>query len=340
MHRRTLLKGFLAALGLGSRANPLNPRYHRLAAAYSAAHRGIALLVMVEGQVVFEDYPNQGQPQRAHELASGTKSFWGVLAVAAQQDGLLTLDEPLAQTLEEWRADPWRSQISLRQLLNLTSGIPGGRLARPPTYAEAIKTPAEAPPGTRFSYGPIPFQVFGEVLRRKLGGDPLEYLQRRIFRPIGLEYAFWRRGPDGLPHLPSGAFLTAQNWALFGELVRRGGLWRGQRVVEAGLLEACFVPSGVNPLYGLTWWLARPIDPAQRRALGPTGRALDPLASTPGLPDDLVLAAGAGDQRLYVSRKLGLVVVRQAEGIADALLGQRSGFSDAVFLRLLLTGEG
>jgi CubicO group peptidase (beta-lactamase class C family) len=346
MNRRAVLKGLVASALAGSRAfgqatpDPVNPTFHRLAAEYSARYRGISMLVMVDGKTIFENYPNGGGPARGHELASGTKSFSGVMAVAAVQDGLLSLEEPLAQTLTEWQGDPWRSQINLRQLLHLTSGIPGGNLARPPTYQAALETPAEAPPDTRFSYGPIPFQIFGELMRRKLKGDPLEYLTRRIFEPIGLEYAFWRRGPDGHPHLPSGAFLTARNWARFGELVRQGGRWQGQQVVDEALLQKCFEPSRVNPIYGLTWWLGRPISPAQRAAIGRVGQGIDALASTPGLPDDLVIAAGAGDQRLYISRQLGLVVVRQAEGIVESLAGRRTGFSDAVFLRLLLTGQG
>ncbi len=344
MHRRTVLKG-LAALLSGARGfaqtapNPANPAFHKLAATYSAQNRGISLLVMLDGQIVFEDYPGTGSPTRAHELASGTKSFCGVMAVAAAQDGLLSLDEPLAQTLTEWQGDPLRSQITLSQLLHLTSGIPGGTLARPPTYLTAIKTPAEAPPDTRFSYGPIPFQIFGELMRRKLKGDPLQYLQRRLFEPIGLEYAFWRRGPDGNPHLPSGAFLTARNWARFGELVRNEGVWQGRRVVDAALLEKCFEPSRVNPIYGLTWWLGRPISPAERAAIGRLGQGIDTLAGSPDLPDDLAVAAGAGDQRLYISRKLRLVVVRQAEGVLERLAGRRTNFSDATFLRLLLTGQ-
>ncbi len=334
MNRRTLLKGLVAAL-MGvprghAQTHPNNPTYHRLAAEYSARYRGISLLVMVDGKTVFEDYPNGGSPTRAHGLASGTKSFSGVMAVAAQQDGLLSLDEPASKTLTEWQGDPLREKITLRQLLNLTSGIPGGKLGRILTYQEAVQSPAEAPPGTRFSYGPVPFQIFGEVMRRKLGGDPLAYLQRRIFQPIGLEYAFWRRGPDGHPLLPFGAFLTARNWARFGELVRQGGVWQGQRVVDAALLDRCFEPSQVNPLYGLSWWLARPIDPAQRAAIGQVGQPFADLASFQ-LAEDLVIAAGGGGQRLYVSRRLGLVVVRQALG--------SPGFSDSVFLRLLLTGR-
>lgn len=339
--RQLLQQGAVAAAGVWGFAqaqnapNPANPSFHRLAAEYSAKNRGISLLVMVDGQVLFEDYPNRGSATRAHELASGTKSFCGVMAVAAQQDGLLNLDEAVAQTLPEWRSDG-RSRITLRQLLSLTSGVPGGQIASPPPYAQAVATAATAEPGQAFSYGPIPFQVFGEVMRRKLNADPLDYLNRRIFQPIGLAYGAWRRGTDGNPHLPSGASLSASNWAKFGELVRLGGLWRGQRLLDAALLEQCFVGSAVNPIYGLTWWLNRPITAQQRRNMGRVAQAAD---LNPAIAPDLVMAAGAGDQRLYISQQLKLVVVRQADGILQALAGQRSDYSDQEFLSLLLTGQ-
>jgi len=285
MNRRTLLKGLVAAL-MGvprghAQTNPNNPTYHRLAAEYSARYRGISLLVMVDGKTVFEDYPNGGSPTRAHELASGTKSFSGVMAIAAQQDGLLSLDEPASKTLTEWQGDPLREKITLRQLLNLTSGIPGGNLGRIPTYQEAVQSPAEAPPGTRFSYGPVPFQIFGEVMRRKLGGDPLAYLQRRIFQPIGLEYAFWRRGPDGNPHLPSGAFLTARNWARFGELVRQGGFGKGSGWWMPPCWTGALSPPRLTPSTALAGGWP---DPSTRPNGPPLARSASPLPTWPPSP--------------------------------------------------------
>src|SRR5205814_9185898 len=109
---------------------------HKSAAAYSAKHKGISCLVMIDGNVVFEDYPNGGKADRAFELASGTKSFWGVAAVAAVQDGLLKLDERAADTLTEWKDDAKKSKVMLRQILSLTAGLPGGRVGQPPPYAE------------------------------------------------------------------------------------------------------------------------------------------------------------------------------------------------------------
>jgi CubicO group peptidase (beta-lactamase class C family) len=275
------------------------------------------MLVQLGGKTVFEDYPNRGGPNRAHALASGTKSFSGIMALLAQQEGLLDLGEKVADTLGEWKSDPQKSQITLWQLLHLVSGIEGGNIGQTPTYSQAIAAPVAHEPGTRFSYGPVPYQIFGEVMRRKVG-DPLAYLKRRLLLPLGLEYAFWRQGDDGNPNLPSGAFLTARQWAKLGNFVREKSLPN---------LDLCFESSSINPLYGLTWWVNRPITQTQIKNIGPVAQAVD---LNPDLVPDLVMAAGAGDQRLYVSRALDLVVVRQGLGVRG------TGYSDKAFLGLLL----
>lgn len=319
----------------------LRPENIEAAARYSAERDGVSLLVMIGGEIVFEDYPNEGGVDRAWELASGTKSFSGVMAAAAAADGLLDLDEPVSATITEWSDQPGKGEMTIRQLLSLTGGQQtGGERGRVPTYAAALEAPMVTQPGERFSYGAVPFQVFGEVMRRKLGGCPLEYMQQRIFEPIGLEHGHWRRGVDGHPHLPSGAALTARDWAKLGELMRLGGEWDGEQVIPRELLDQCTQPSEANPCYGLTWWLARP---ATRQQL-PAGDALSALmasmARIPDAPEDLFLAGGLGGQRLYVSREMEMVVVRQASGVLDYLLGRRQmSFSDPAFMRMMLAGN-
>ena len=300
------------------------------AAAYSAERRGVSLLVMQRGQIVFEDYPNGGGAARGWELASGTKSFTSVMAAAAVQDRLLDWDELAADTLREWRGDERRA-ITIRHILSLTSGIGGGPIARPPSFADAIAQRAEAAPGARFAYGPTPFQIFGEIMRRKTNGDPLDYLHRRILDPLGISPTHWRRGSDGMPHMPSGAGLSARDWARFGWFVLRDGEGR----VDANALAQCFVGSRANPGYGLSWWLLRDgLVPPGRRA---GGISIDTsMAESVG---GIVMAAGAGDQRLYLLPGLDLVIARQATGILQALRQrrrERNGWSDADFLRTLL----
>ncbi len=199
------------------------------AAAYSEAHGGRGMLVIegpfggsdsavkgVKGAMGangnrtprFERYVDGWNAERPHALASGTKSFSGVLAMAAIEDGLITsLDEIVSDTLIEWKDDPRKSTITVRHLLTLASGLepnhpslgrqgfgiegitegPGaerdGPIARrmrermkeraekekpADRFAASVAIPAERAPGQTFRYGPSHFYAFGELLERKL----------------------------------------------------------------------------------------------------------------------------------------------------------------------------
>lgn len=303
--------------------------------AYSDSRRGVSLLVLRDGETLHESYSGGGGVDRAWELASGTKSFCGVLAAALVQDGLLSLDEACAETLTEWRADSAKSTITIRDLLTLTSGVGSGQIGRPPPYGQAVGLPLTAAPRTRFIYGPAPFQVFGEIVRRKLvaAGQPddvLAFIKGRILTPLEVEAGYWRTSVDQ-PHLPSGAHLTARNWARFGQAVLEGG--RG--VVDPATLAANFEGTALNPGYGLSWWLLRPglIGPGRRSGLGQEGASVAARA-------DVRMAAGAGNQRLYLIPEHRAVVVRQASGIGRALRGDDAGWSDADFMTRVLAAIG
>jgi CubicO group peptidase (beta-lactamase class C family) len=316
------------------RAQSAAPSSYAAAAAYSAERRGVSLLVMQDGAILFEDYPGPGDVDQAWELASGTKSFTGILAAAAQADGLLDIDTPCSAVLPEWANDA-RREVTVRHLLSLTSGlVEVGEIARPPTYAAAIGAKVEHAPGQHFQYGPTPFQIFGEILRRTLAqagerGDPAEWLQERVLDRIGANYADWKRGRDGHPFMPQGGQFTARNWAKFGQWVLDGA-----EGVDRKVVGALFEPTAANPGYGLSWWLIRP------GLIGPSPRAgLDAESiGAAAVAEDIVMAAGAGDQRLYLFRERRLVVVRQANQIIRGMLQSRNAerrWNDGQFIRLL-----
>ncbi|MBD3744963.1 serine hydrolase domain-containing protein [Sphingopyxis alaskensis] len=303
------------------------------ALAYSESKNGVAVLVLKNGRIVCAS----PQPDAAHELWSGTKSLVGLMAAAAVQDGLLTLDERAAETITEWRNDPQKGKITLRQLLSMTSGHPPA-VGRPLGYAASLHVGLSAEPGTRFQYGPTPLQIFGEVMRRKLEAaghdpDPCRYLEHRILAPIGAHVADWRTGPDGHPLMPQGAVMSAKQWAKIGEFVRGGGMHEGKILVDDAAFRALFIGSSANPAYGLTWWL-----PRATSATDVVTASTDITSPGANLPEDMVVAAGAGDQRLYVIPSQGLTIVRQARLDLSALMsGRKSGWSDSHFLSLILT---
>jgi len=315
----------------------------QLAAHYHAEHRGLALLVRRDGEVVFEHYASEHPPDQALPLASCTKSLTGLMLAAAVADGYLTLDEPVASTVPEWRSDPRKAEITARQLIQLTAGVRTERKAgQQVALDEALATPVTSPAGTRFGYNSASFQICAELLRRRLHpycADPLDYLKGRVLDRIGVSVGRWRRGPDGNADFSAGAHLCARHWSNVGQLIADRGSWEGREVIPAALLDECFVGSRANPCYGLGWWLNATFH--QDPTLAPLRNTLhslgiENLAAEPAVPADLVYAAGAGKQRLYVSRRQRLVVVRQAAGVLEALAGgERSPYSDLEFWRRL-----
>src|SRR5438874_10086436 len=142
------------------------------AAKYSESRRGASMLVLQNGRTIFEHYANGGSARGRWPIFSGTKSFWGIAALAAVHDGLFRLDDLVSDTITEWKSDPRKSRITIRQLLNQTDGIEGAsRLQRASIRdrnAMAIRLPTVAEPGSVFIYGPSHLQIFSELLGRKL----------------------------------------------------------------------------------------------------------------------------------------------------------------------------
>lgn len=341
--RRVVLAAMVALWAQGARAEILigaDDPGCREAVAVSDPRRGASVLVLKDGKPTCEAYAGQGGPDVRLELWSGTKSFSGIMAAAAVQDGLLTLDEPVSKTLPEWRDDPRKAKATIRNLLNLSVGIKSS-IGRAPDYAEAVALPLEADPGEKFAYGAGPYQVWGAVMARKLAAagqpaDPYLYLKRRILDPLGMGGVVWRRTPAGDPMMPQGAVMTAREWARFGEFVRAGGKAGGKQLVDPATFRQLFQSSTANPAYGLTWWLPHAAPPTDA-----VGSRQDLGEHAAGFPADLVMAAGAGDQRLYVIPSKKLVIVRQASfALRDAIAERRSGrvWSDTDFLRAVLSG--
>ena len=303
----------------------------RAAADYSTRHQGLAVVIYRKGRLIFEEYSGGHNRNKAHHIYSGTKSFAPMIALVAQGEGLLTLDEPVAKTITEWEGDALRSRITIRQLLNFTSGlrINDAELhteASVDKYAASIACEAISVPGKKFRYGSCHLMVFGALMDRKLAKlkpvegqaeshptDSLEYLRARVLDPIGCKHGRWLHDAMGNPMLPFGAFLTAREWAKFGHLVLNGGRKGERQVVPAEHFQECLQGSEANPTYGLNFWLR--------------GKALH--AKHPNIPKDTVTASGMYKQLLYIIPSRHLVVVRFGQ------IRVRTKFNDAGFLNRL-----
>ncbi len=313
----------------------------RRAADYSAANRGKSLLVIRHGEIVHQEYPNGFAAGDAHKIYSGTKAFWCLAALAAEEDGILRLQDDAADTITEWRGDRLKSRITIRQLLDFSSGLdPFFELHEDGIRnrdALAVNRHLAAGPGEAFIYGPCSLQVFHEILKRRLaprGQTPTRYLELRVLRPLGLGAQRYVADRSGNPLLAAGFQLTARQWAQMGKAV----LNESNHVAPPqAIADASGRGSRVNSAFGLGFWNnkaarnwgAREVDvEAMLHEKWPVQRWRNACLSR-SAPADLVASIGSGSQRLYVVPSQDLVIVRQ---------GRDSSFSDAAFLRLLFGG--
>jgi CubicO group peptidase (beta-lactamase class C family) len=296
------------------------------------------MLVVQNGRTIFEHYANGGSARARWPIFSGTKSFWGIVALTAVRDGLLKLDDSVSDTITEWKNDPRKSQITIRQLLNQTDGIEGAsRLQRASIRdrnAMAIRLPTVAEPGSAFIYGPSHLQIFSELLHRKLNGPATtRYIEARVLNRLGLGRLNYKKDALGNPLPATGFELTVREWARLGELVLGRGNYHGRQIVPAALLREAFTGSLANPSYGLTFWLnqqapnGRELDMERMLNLSWQSAQWTGVCICKDAPADMVAALGSGYQRLFVIPSLKAMVVRQ---------GLNARFSDAHFLRLIL----
>lgn len=306
----------------------------RAAAEYSRRHGGQSFLAIHQGKILFEQYPGGGSASTPRRIYSGTKAFWSLAALAAAEDGLLSLDDRVGDDIPFWRGDPRKSRVTIRQLLDFSCGLAPGFSLQNNDFGnrdrEAIRLPMVADPGRAFIYGPGALQVFHQILKVKLRKEPpTHYLERRVLKRLRLGPQRYLNDRAGNPLLAAGWTLTARDWAKLGKLVRA----KGAPVVKPASLAQCWRGSSANRAFSLGWWNNRG---------APGGREIDfeamlrPKWSQQDwrdaclcrdAPRDLLACIGSGYQRLYVIPSLDLIVVRHGSG---------GPFSDGRFLRLLL----
>lgn len=305
----------------------------RAAEAYSVEQRGTCLLVIENGRTIRETYGGGCRASDAQKIYSGTKLFWDIAALAAEEDGLLELRELAANALGEWCGDERKSRISIRQLLDFSCGLPPsfdlhGQGLRD-RDAAAILRPAATSPGRRFIYGPAPMQAFHAILKRRLerrGETPVRYLERRVLAPLGLGPQRYLCDGSGNPLLASGFMLTARQWAEMGKLL----LNQGEPVLGRRPLLDRFSGSPANRAFGLGLWnnwgagrAVNAIDIEEMLEKEWQRQRWKGICLCRSAPRDLVASIGSAGQRLYVVPSMDLIIVR---------MGRGAKFADAAFL--------
>lgn len=256
-----------------------------------------ALVVVARGKMVYEHYLRGRDAQSLAHTYSVSKAVVSALVGAAIQDGLVQYEAPVTRYVPELASNDVRfNQISVRDVLNMRSGIAytsgitfpfvnadDALLYYHPNVESIIvgqMTIAE-PPG-EFDYHQYNSALLGLILRRVTGTTLAEYLQSKLWTPLGTESpAQWATDARGFEMMASGLHATPADLAKLGQLYLRNG-----RTDERSLIPATWTtlsdaevrisePDSGQRVYRNGWWLVpRSESPWDFSATGSLGQYL------------------------------------------------------------------
>jgi CubicO group peptidase (beta-lactamase class C family) len=264
-----------------------------------------AFLIVRGDTLLYERYLDGTGRDTVHTSMSVAKSFLSVLVGIAVGEGRIgSVDDPITRYVPELAGRDRRfGQITLRHLLTMTSGLRYQETGTPwgddaaTYYAPDLRrlalerTEVVEPPGRRFRYNNYNPLLVGLALERATGMPVAAYLERTLWRPLGMEAGgSWSLDSErsGFEKMESGLNARAVDFAKLGMLQARDGVWRGRRLVpRAFLRDPGLVPTrdpeAPAGAYQYFWWVQDDRRPPAWFARGKYGQHIYVV------PDDLVL---------------------------------------------------
>lgn len=283
-----------------------------------------ALLVLRDGEVVYEAYGPGYGPQSKLISWSMAKSITSALVGFLVSDGRLALDEPAPVPAWQRPGDP-RGSITLRHLLHMSSGLEHLETGDPAWEADTVEMlfgegsadmagmaeakPAAAQPNEVYNYSSATSVILSDIVARSLTDSEIPAVRRdavrnlllgRLASPLGMTSLTPEFDAAGTMVGGSIMHATARDYAKFGEFLRRRGQTAdGTRLIPESWVDFMLTPSPADGGYGGHIWLNRPRPAGVGDALWP-GRG----------PRDIFACLGHQGQFIIVSPSQRLTVVR------------------------------
>lgn len=300
-----------------------------------------ALVVLRDGELIYERYADGFGPETKLISWSMAKSITGVLIGVLVADGRLSLDGAAPVSAWQRSGDP-RGAITLRHLLHMSAGLEhvengdpiwqgdtvamlfGGGASDMAGFAEA--KPAVAQPGELFNYSSATSVILSDILADTLTPSQSpearreavrEFIAGRLAEPLGMTSLTPEFDARGTMIGGSIMHATARDYAKFGEFLRNHGVVNGQRLLPESWMRFMLAPSANDAGYGGHIWLNRPRPAGSPAALWPDRG-----------PNDLFACIGHQGQYIIVSPSQRVTIVRLGITTADQFPALRRQLAD------------
>jgi len=233
----------------------------------------LALLAVQGGRVVLERYGPEHHADETFISWSMAKSITHALVGMLVEEGKLDPSAPAPVAAWQSPGDP-RGKITLEHLLRMSDGLDfvedyvdeGVSHVIQMLFQEgkedvagyAAARGAAHPPGKIWNYSSGTTNVVSALAGKTLGGEAgmRAFMQERLFDPLGMKSATARFDEAGTFIGSSFVYATARDFARFGLLYLRDGVWDGERLLPEGWVDhARTTTPGAEGEYGAHWWL-------------------------------------------------------------------------------------
>lgn len=278
---------------------------------YLALNRVAALLILKNGQIVFEDYELGTNSTTRWPSFSMAKSVVSTLVGIALKDGYIkSLDDPVSKYLSELRGSSY-DNVSILNAIQMTSGIKWNETYADPKserskllemqlgrkqksvlpFMRTLKMATE--PGTVWNYNSGDVFLVGTIIERVTHKTLAEYLSQKIWKPWGMENnaSWWLLSHKGMGVGNGGINATLRDFGRFGLFVQEDGIINGNQIVPEGWFNQAGSPKLIGSKqidYGYLWWTF-------------------PKEDT--IHDGAFQAKGICGQHIYINRKEKVVIV-------------------------------
>ncbi|HNY78972.1 MAG: serine hydrolase [Sedimentisphaerales bacterium] len=230
-----------------------------------------SFMLLRHGHVVAEGWWAPYNARSRHMLYSLSKSFTSTAVGLAIAEGKLSLDDEVLEFFPDAApAEPGHNlkEMRVHDLLRMSTGhqTEPPRPDDQPWTRAFLAHPVPFKPGTHFLYNTSGTYMLSAIVQKATGQTVLDYLQPRLFGPLGIENPTWEVSPEGVSTGGYGLSVRTEDIARFGQLYLQKGRWQGQQLVPAAWIEAATrlqTSNGSNPNsdwdqgYGYQFWRCR-----------------------------------------------------------------------------------
>jgi CubicO group peptidase (beta-lactamase class C family) len=205
-----------------------------------------SFILVRHGRRIAQGWWTPYAPEHPHMLFSLSKSFTSTAVGLAVAEGRLSVNDPVLPFFPEEAPAEVSDNLAAMRVRHLLSMVTGHaedttrylHEAQDGNWVKAfLARPVEHAPGTHFLYNTGATYVLSAIVQKLTGTTLLDYLQPRLFEPLGIEGATWETCPRGINTGGFGLSVKTEDIARFGQLYLLKGQWQGQQILPTAWVE-------------------------------------------------------------------------------------------------------